>query len=158
MAASGRSVSRRSFIISGFAVASAHSEGAKGETFPSDATRYADPATELDVYRLTDPGYTSLLPAYYNRAIAKNSGSLIFTCDRNGSPQVFRMDLKTAATRQLTDSKDVDPASVTLTPDNRSFCYFAGRSLQAANLSTLRSREVYEIPEGWDRCAGMTVG
>ena len=67
-------------------------------------TRYADPATELDVYRLTDPGYTSLLPAYYNRAIAKNSGSLLFTCDRNGSPQVFRMDLKTAATRQLTDA------------------------------------------------------
>jgi len=54
MAASGRSVSRRSFIISGFAAASARGEGAKGGTFPSDATRYADPATELDVYRLTD--------------------------------------------------------------------------------------------------------
>jgi oligogalacturonide lyase len=158
MAASGRSVSRRSFIISGFAAASARGEGAKGGAFPSDATRYADPATELDVYRLTDPSYTSLMPAYYNRAIAKNSASLLFTCDRNGSPQVFRMDLKTAATRQLTDAKDIDPASVTLTPDNRSFCFFAGGSLQVVNLSSLRSREIYEVPEGWDRCAGMTVG
>jgi oligogalacturonide lyase len=158
MAASGRALSRRSFFISGLAAASARGEGVKGGSFPSDAGRYADPATELDVFRLTDPGYTSLLPAYYNRAIAKNSAWMIFTCDRNGSPQVFRMDLKTAATRQLTDSADIDPSSVTLTPDNRSFCYFAGRSLQIENLSTLRSRELYQIPQSWERCAGMTVG
>jgi oligogalacturonide lyase len=158
MAASGRTVSRRSFLISGLAAVAAHSEGVKGGAFPSDATRYADPATELEVFRLTDPGYTSLLPAYYNRAIAKNSGSMLFTCDRNGGPQVFRIDLKTATTRQLTEAADIDPASVTLTPDNRSFCYFAGRSLQIANVATLRSRELYEVPEGWNRCAGMSVG
>src|ERR1043165_8237750 len=96
-----RAVSRRSFIISGLAAASAHSEGAKGGSFPSDAGRYPDPATELDVYRLTDPGYTSLLPAYYNRAISKNSGWMLFTCDRAGSPQIFRLDLKSAQTHQL---------------------------------------------------------
>jgi len=47
MAASGRALSRRSFFISGLAAASARGEGVKGGSFPSDAGRYADPATEL---------------------------------------------------------------------------------------------------------------
>ena len=60
--------------------------------------------------RLTDPGYSSTLPAYYSRAIAKNSGYMVFCCDRGGSPQAFRIDLKTGQQRQLTEVKDLDGA------------------------------------------------
>src|SRR6185312_1212969 len=98
------------------------------------------------------------LPASYNRAIAKNSSFMLFCCDRTGSPQAFRIDLKTAQTRQLTDVVNLDGSSLTLTPDNRSFCYFAGRSLYITSLSTLHQRELYQIPEGWERCAGLSVG
>jgi oligogalacturonide lyase len=45
-----------------------------------------------------------------------------------------------------------------MTPDNRSFCYFAGRSLYISSLSTLHERELYQIPEGWERCAGLNIG
>ncbi len=130
----------------------------KGESFPAGSVRYSDPTTELDVIRLTDPAYTSILPAYYNRAIARNTGFLLFSCDRGGSPQAFRIDLKTAQQRQLTDTPDLDSASLTMTPDNRSFCYFAGRSIYISNLSTLHERELYQVPEGWERCAGLSVG
>ena len=130
----------------------------KGAAFPSQALRYSDPATEFDVYRLTDPSYTSVLPAYYNRFIAHNSGWMLFGCDRTGSFQAFRIDLKTGAMRQLTETADLDPSSLTLTPDNRSFCFFAGRSLFLAGVSSLRDRELYQVPEGWERCPGLTVG
>src|SRR5437762_358018 len=98
------------------------------------------------------------MTAYYNRGIARNSAWMLFCCDRNGTPQGFRMDLKTGEAKQLTEAKELDAASLTLLPDNRSFCYFAGRSLYMVNLSSLRQRELYQIPEGWERGPGMCVG
>jgi oligogalacturonide lyase len=149
--------SRRGFLLAGLG-ARIFAQSGRGASFPSAAQRYADPMTELEVYRLTDPAYTSLMPAHYNRAITRNSGAMFFSSDRAGSMQVFRMDLKTAAMRQMSEAEDLDPGSVTLTPDNRSFCYFAGRSLWIANASSLRARQLYEVPEGWQRCIGMSVG
>jgi oligogalacturonide lyase len=82
---------------------------------------------------------------------------MLFCCDRGGSPQAFHMDLKSGETRQLTEAAELDGASIALLPDNRSFCYFAGRSLHIANLATPRERTLYEVPEGWDRGVGMSV-
>jgi len=158
MGGCARLVSRRWFLLAGAAAGRLLADGQRGATFPSDSERYSDPATELDVYRLTKPDYSSTMTAYYNRGIAHNSGWMLFCCDRGGSPQGFRMDLKTGETRQLTQAEALDGSSLTLLPDNRSFCYFAGRSLYLTNLTNLRDREVYQVPEGWERCPGMTVG
>ena len=153
-------LSRRSLLTSGVMALRALADeprGPKGAIFESDWRRYPDPATELDVYRLTDPSYRSTLPSYSNRIISRNSGFLLFCCDRGGSPQAFRMDLKTGETRQLTDRKDLDGSSLNLLPDGRSFCYFAGRTLCLANLGNLRDREIYAVPEEWERSPGLCV-
>jgi len=131
--------------------------GQKGEVFEREWMPYADPATEFQVYRLTDPAYTSTLPGTYNRVISRNSALLLFACDRTGSMQAYRMDLKAGETQQLTDRKDLDPASLALLPDGRSFCYFAERTLYMASIQTLRERGVYTIPEGWERGSGLSV-
>ena len=154
----GRTITRRSLLISAWPAARLLAAGAKGEAFPSQASRYQDAATEFDVFRLTDPSYTSVMPAYYNRFIARNSGWMLFGCDRTGAFQAFRIDLKSGATRQLTEAADLDPNSLTLTPDNRSFCYFAGHTLFSTTLANLRERELYRVPEGWERCPGLSVG
>jgi oligogalacturonide lyase len=151
-------LSRRSLLVSAFGATRLLGQGGKGAVFPAESKRYSDPATEFDVFRLTDPGYTAILPASYNRAIARNDSWLIFSCDRTGSPQAFRMDLKTAETRQLTEVEGLDPNSLTLTPDNRSFCFFAGRSLHITAISSLRQRELYTVPEEWERLPGFNVG
>lgn len=152
-------LSRRSLLASSLLAvrAVADEAGPKGQTFESDWRRYADPATELEVYRLTDPSYTSTLPASYNRVISRNSAFLLFCCDRSGSPEAFRMDLKTGETRQLTDRANLDGASLNLLPDGRSFCYFADRTLYQVTLSTLREREIYTLPEDWERSPGLCV-
>jgi oligogalacturonide lyase len=67
------------------------------------------------------------------------------------------MDLKSGETRQLTEAEELDGASIALLPDDRSFCYFAARSLHIANLATARVRRLYQVPEGWDRGADMSV-
>jgi oligogalacturonide lyase len=153
-----RGTSRRAFLFTVGAGALAGAEGDKGRGFPSEWRRYADPTTEADVYRLTDPAHRALLPAYYNRAIARSSGWLVFAGDREGSQQAYRMDMKSGETRLLTEAEDLDAATLTLTPDNRELCFFAGRSLRLLSLATLREREIYRIAEGWERGAGLSVG
>ena len=156
-----RACSRRGFLFSGFATGVFAQEKLAqertGASFPSAVKRYSDPTTDFDVYRLTDPSYSSTLPAAYNRAIAHNNAWMLFCCERNGSPQAFRLDLKSGETRELTTVEDLDGSSLTLTPDNRSFCFFAGRSLFLSALGG-RPRELYKIPAGWERTAGLSVG
>src|ERR1019366_1017752 len=146
MAGLARACSRRAFLFSGFATALLAQEKPAqertGASFPSAIKRYPDPATDFDVYRLTDPSYSSTLPAAYNRAIAHNNAWMLFCCERNGSPQAFRLDLKSGETRELTTVQDLDGSSLTLTPDNRSFCFFAGRALFISGLAG-RPRELY---------------
>src|SRR5436190_22759783 len=101
--------SRRSFLVSALG-ARLLAQAGRGAAFPSAVRRYPDPLTELDVYLLTDPAHTSLLPAHYNRAFTRNSATMLFTSDRPGSFQAFRMDLKNAQTRQLTDVAAPDAA------------------------------------------------
>src|SRR5580658_6038642 len=140
-----RNATRRSFLATVCAAVPAFAQDKKGESFPASSHHYSDPATELDVIRLTDPAYSSTLPAFYGRSIARNSSFLLYCCDRGGSPQAYRIDLKTAQTRQLTDTHDLDGSSITLTPDNRSFCFFARSSLYISSLSTLHEHELYRV-------------
>ena len=142
MSGCSRRFSRRSLLASSFLAARALASDIKtqkGEVFESEWDRYSDAATEFPVYRLTQPSYTSTLPAAYNRLISRNSGTLLYCCDRNGSPQAFRMNLKSGEAQQLTDRKGVDGASLMLLPDSRSFCYFAERALYLVNLANLKA-------------------
>ena len=152
MALSPRPLTRRAFVCS--AAAPLLAEGGKGVQYPAEWVRYKDPATELLVLRVTDPSYSSRLPAPYQRAVARRNALLLFANDRSGSFQAYRMDPKTGVSRQLTAARALDPASLTLAPDDRGFYWFDGPSLHHASFSNLRDREIYRVPDGWERCQG----
>ena len=75
--------SRRSILLAGLGLR-IFAQSGRGAAFPGAVRRYADPMTELDVFLLTDPASTSLLPAHYNRAISRNSAAMLYSCDRAG--------------------------------------------------------------------------
>lgn len=141
-------------FLAGSALAVEHGKGA---TLPSDAQRFADPATELEVYRLTGSGYSSYLPAYYARTLSRKNNFLLCWSDRSGAAQAYRMNLKTGEWQQITDVGSLDGSSLTLLPDDRGFCFFDGPALKRADLSRFREREIYRVPEGWERCPGASV-
>ena len=146
---------RRAFLVSGLAP-SVFSEQ-KGALIPSAWRRYADPATEFEVLRLTDPAHSSWLPAYYNRVLSKHRGFLLYSSDDSGAPQACRMDLHTGESRRLTDAAHMDGSSIAMLPDERSFCYCDGRALHQVVLANLRGHQIYEVAEGWERCPGASV-
>ncbi len=129
----------------------------KGAAIPSGWHRYSDPATEFEVLRLTDPAHSSWLPAYYNRCVSRHGGFLLYGNDAEGAPQALRMDLHNGESRRLTEAAHLDSESIAMLPDERSFCYFDGRVLRHMALGKARERAVYEVAEGWERCAGSSV-
>lgn len=119
----------------------------KQELLPSEATRYADPATEFPVLRLTDPKHTSWLPASYARSISRRSQFLLYSSDRSGSFQLYRMDLKTGQSRQLAEARTLDTASPNIMPDERNCCFIADGVISQVNFANLRKRELCQISD-----------
>jgi oligogalacturonide lyase len=67
------------------------------------------------------------------------------------------MDLKKGESEQLTEAEALDASSLCLLADERSFCYFDGLWLRQTELPNLRAREIYQLPEGWNRGRGLSV-
>ncbi len=149
-------LTRRLFVAS-LAGASACLAADKGQAYPSEAKRYPDEATENIVVRLTDPAHQSWLPACYGRVISRKSDFLIYSNDRSGAVQAYRLDLKNGQSRALTAAPDLVTASLTLAPDEREFAYLAGRSLFMSRLSGEHTREVYRLEEGFNFGTGFSL-
>jgi oligogalacturonide lyase len=126
----------------------------KARVFPSAAVRYLDPATEFPVIRLTDPQFTSSLPVAGNRGVGTRS--LLYASDLAGASQVYWMDLRSKESRQWTDAKQLDPASIALAPKDKGFWHFDGPSLIETSLPNLKPREVYRVPDGFEKLPGAS--
>ncbi len=153
--------SRRGFLalVPAFSVAScfASQTSGKGKIFAAALKSYADATTEIPVTRITDPAVSSLLPAAYARPLARRGNFLLYASDITGRFEAFRMDLKSGQSRQLTEAAALDPHALALDADERGFFYFDGNQLIFENISHLRTRVVYEIPDGFIPGRGLGV-
>ncbi len=149
-------LTRRLFVAS-LAGAGACLAADAGQAYPSEAKRYADEATENIVVRLTDPAHQSWLPACYGRPISRKSDFLIYSNDRSGAVQAYRLDLKNGQSHALTATPDLVTASLTLAPDEREFAFLAGRSLYMSRLNGGHTREVYRLEEGFSFGTGFSL-
>lgn len=123
---------------------------------------YPDPATELDVLRLTNPGFTSGMTAPHLRQFTRRGDFLLywserFASDSGGTRQAFLLDLKNGGSKQLTDVAALDPASLALSPDDRVFYFFDGAALREAALSGAAPRTVHTVAEDAMR-TGFAIG
>src|SRR5271165_1204911 len=82
-----------------------------------------DPATENLIVRLTNPTYTSVNPPPQNRHVSSKSRFVLYGSDRMGAPSPYHLDLKTAAARQLADTKAFRPDTLAMDLQERN-CFF----------------------------------
>jgi oligogalacturonide lyase len=124
--------------------------------------RYPDPATELEVIRLTDPAFASGMTAPHLHQFTRHSEFLLYWSERDGAEngvaprQGFLLDLKQGGSRQITDAANLDPLTLSFSPDERSFVFFDGRSLREVPVASVRSREIHAVPENSVR-TGFTM-
>ena len=114
----------------------------------SEWIRFADSATELPLIRLTNPEFESGLSAPYHRQFTRRGEALIYWSARDGSRQIYQMDLKTGESGKLSAAMALDTNSLTLSADERSVCYFDGRSLSSTLISSQKPIELYRVPQG----------
>jgi oligogalacturonide lyase len=155
----GHRRTRRDFIAS-FAALSVSAPPVKAPLLPSfrsERLRYADPATEFPVVRLTSPENASFLPPACHRSVSRRAAFLLFSSARSGSPQLMQMFLNTGEARQLAESAALDPSSVVLSADDRSAFFFDGPALRRIGFNPLRAAEVYRVPDGWSRAPGGSI-
>lgn len=117
---------------------------AVGHLYPAERFRYADPATELEVIRLTDPSFASGLSAPHLRQFARRSDALLYWSERDGKKQAYHLDLKSGASKQLSEAAALDPLSLALANDERSFFYFDGPSLIETSLPSIHTKTIHE--------------
>ena len=126
---------------------------------------YPDPATDLDVIRLTDPSFASGMTASHLRQFTRRGEWLLYWSERYAASatsdpaarQAFLLDLKNGESTQLTGAAALDPASLALAPDDRSFFFFDGPSLKNGQLANNQIREIHTVPEDAAR-TGFTIG
>ncbi|HTA43260.1 MAG TPA: hypothetical protein VK789_12480 [Bryobacteraceae bacterium] len=123
---------------------------------------YPDPATELEVLRLTDPAFASGMTASHLRQFTRRGEFLLYWSDRYaddsvGARQAFVLDLKNGGSRQLTDAVDLDPTSLSLSADDRGVFFFDGPALKDVQLATTLARTIYTVPDGAVR-KGFSTG
>ncbi len=152
----GRGCTRRA-VLSGFTSLALPAAENKNRLFPSERARFSDSTTEFEVTRLTSPSCSSFLPVYYGRAVSRHGDFLLYSCDRTGSLEAYRLDWRTGESRLLTHARQLEASSLWLMPDDRSFCYFDGQTLRQTILLSLRTRDIYRAPEGWQPGAGFAV-
>jgi oligogalacturonide lyase len=146
------SLSRRDFLA--MAVA--------GRLSGPEWQRYSDPATDLEVIRLTDPSFASGMTASHLRQFTRHGESLLYWSERYATSapaarQAFLLDLKNGGSSQLTEAAALDPASLSLSPDDRSFFFFDGLSLKNGQLANNQIREIHAVPEDAVR-TGFSIG
>ena len=124
---------------------------AVGVVAPSEWRRYADPSTELEVLRLTDPAFASGMTAPYLRQFTRRGEMLLYWSERSGSKQAYLLDMKSGESKSLTEAAALDPASLALSADDKTFFFFDGPLLTELPFIAGKPREVRRVPEGAGR-------
>ncbi|MFN7924712.1 MAG: hypothetical protein U0Q16_31710 [Bryobacteraceae bacterium] len=112
---------------------------------PSERVKYADPATELDVFRLTSPEHSALLAPPACRSMPKRGNYLLHASDRGGAWQIYALDLKNYQNRQITEASALQSGAFTLTPDDRGVLYVDGDSLYRTQTNGGKPQPLYRF-------------
>ncbi len=106
--------------------------------------RYLDPSTETEVWALTDPDLTCLLPLPQNRSVSAKNGFVLFAMETPQGWQAARMDIKGGALRVLTSAARLWPQSLALSTDDKTVYFADGAKLMAVASNGGRLRVLYE--------------
>ena len=127
-----------------------------GRIFGPEWWRYSDPATDLEVIRLTEPAFSSGFTAHWLRQFTRR-GELLYWSERTGSRQPFLMNLHSGESRQVAEAAALDTRSLCLASDDRGFIFLDGDTLRYNSLVSTHTRELYSLRAGASFSA-LTMG
>ncbi len=120
----------------------------KGFIFKNEFKEFTDELTGRKIVQLTGDDCLSHHPYFYNKMVTNDGSYLIYASDRGGSRNLYKLDLITGETLQLTDSdlshNQFGDFSPVLSEDDQFLYYIASNNIIRLELMTLEEEVIYE--------------
>lgn len=122
---------------------------AKGDTYKLEYKDLKDPYTKVEYLQLTDGKGNTIHPYFTQPLFSSDGETLLVSSDRNGTWQLYRLDIPDRTLTQLTDDDQVDPHAPCLDGRRMIAYYWSGRFLKSVDLETLETSVIYIVPKGY---------
>lgn len=128
-------------------------KGGKGHIFPDQRRKYKDSKTGHTVWQMTNtPGKITHAQYFTQSATTPDGRWLIYGSNRSGVEgqglNLFKMDLQTGKSIQLTDSKNCVPRWSCLSPNGKEVYFIEDLNrFRVVNIETLKERDLCVIEE-----------
>jgi len=119
------------------------------KTYRSQLIKEKDETTGVEVVRLSDDVGDTIHPYFTQPLFSSDGKILLVESDRTGFWQLYSLEVDTGLVTQLTEESGIEPHRSCLDPERLVAYYFSGRILKSVELSTLRTEEIYVVPEGF---------
>jgi oligogalacturonide lyase len=142
-------ITRRAFLAASVPLWAKDARFGKGARFQSPVVKFADPLTERQMWRLTDPAALHHLPHYHHQIVSRNNEFLLVASEISGERQIYELRVEDGRMTQLTEGPGVHPYSATLGPRHRWFYVLQGDTLKQIEVRNQKERRIYTAPAGW---------
>lgn len=122
---------------------------AVGEVFAAQIEEYRDRETGALVRRLTGDGSDNVHLYFTSTSfVGDDAERVVLSSDRAGGRAYFLLEIPQRRLVQVTETKVTSFSQACLDPGGRLF-HFQGRSLMVTDLSSLKTEELYRVPDGF---------
>lgn len=104
-----------------------------------------DSKTGREIWQMTSGEFISHAPYMYSRGFSHNEKYLVFSSDRTGSFQLYRMEVESGEARQLTDLPDYLHLGLCVDHSGREVYFTAGNTIRAVEIESGDSRVVADF-------------
>ena len=122
---------------------------AKGDKLKSEPKIYKDEKTGREVWRMTSWDRANCVATYfYSRAFSGDERYIIFTSDRAGKFELYRLEIENGETIQLTDNfSQRNLLSFNVHPDGREVFYHGENAIYAVDIESGEERPVADLSD-----------
>jgi Tol biopolymer transport system component len=157
----GAALSAGQALLAGSGRSASQEQGRKGRTYPDQRRRFRDPRSGFAIWQLTDAGGHSTKLYFTNRSVTPDSRWLIYHSDRGSAPNhfnLFKMDLRTGESVQLTESGAVTEDTPEISYDGKHVYYAENfNSVHVVDLESLAERTLHTFDEQFHCDHAFTV-
>ena len=123
------------------------------EILPSERKSFQDRVSGVTVWQLTNYRGHSEHPYFTDNGWYDGDKRMLFVSDRNNARNLFSIEIESGEISRLTDMKSEDPnlrCPMHVNQHLNETYYQHKGSVYALNLSTLETRQIYTIPQGFN--------
>jgi Tol biopolymer transport system component len=135
--------------------------GRKGKVYPDQRRRFTDPRSGYTIWQLTNAGAHSTKLYFTNRSVTPDSRWLLYHSDRGSAPghfNLFKMDLRTGESIQLTESGAVTEDTPEISYDGKQVYYGQNfNSVHAVDLESLNERTLCAFDDQFHTDHAFTI-